>query len=358
MKNTLTLIILILLTKTIAAQQIDSLVFQNISNQLVDRYLADYATDDEIERRGDCIYGKKHGFTLSCILTDYSLDWTTDFDGDLIDDIVIQVVDEGLGGGGNAFGYEFYAVTLDQEKEIKDIYTLFGGGKMSYALLSVDSVNRGTIYATYEQNPYAYGFDEVTYENKEQLALEFTIKDGMLQEKNYASCLISEMNKDIFKNDIDFKVERSVSLDDLFNIQQEEILYLQDQTHYYASITGCDEINLFITHTIPYQKALEKDRAKMKNIWLEQIRFLKENTRYKTVLDELDKKLTNLESKDLQLQEYGGATQEFVLQNDWKAFLFVSGNEEQGSFVTVRLVKSKETEMLEFWELLKRKCGL
>lgn len=356
MKKIITLLVFIFLTKNISSQEIDSLVFTNISKQLIDKYLENYyLSDKNIERREDCIFGKEEGFTLSCLSAYWDINWVTDFDGDSINDLIIQITDEGLGGGGNAFGYDFNIVTLDKNQKIKNVYSLFGGGKMSYALLSIDKVNNGKIYATYEQNPYGYGFKEVTFKNKETLALEFLLENDIILDKNYKKCPIAEMNKNIFKKNINFKIDRKVSLNGLYNIEQEEQLYLKDKTHYYASISGCEDINLYFTHTTSYKQSLEKDKAKIKDIWLEHISFLKENTRYKTVFSELYTKLIKLEIKNIELQEYGEANNEITLNNNWKAFLFTSRNEEQGSFITIKLIKSVKTEPLNFWESLKRK---
>lgn len=355
MKKIVFLLFFICLSKPSYSQQIDSLTFDRISKVLVDRYINSYLSNGNTERQADCIYGKNEGFTLSCISAKWDIEWVTDFNGDSIDDLIVQIMDDGLGGGGNAFGYDFNIVILDKNKNIKDTYTLFGGTKMSYALLSIDRVENGIIHATYIQNPYAYGFDNVTFDNSDQVQLEFIFEDNQILDKNYKKCPLAKMNKDIFKNNIDFRLERKQALDASFNSIQEEKLYLKDGTFYFAHISGCEDLNLYFTHTIPFKKQLESNRYDIKNTWLEHIQFLKENSRYKTVLNELYTKLSHLENSKIALQKYGGANSDFLLSNNWKANVLVSGNEAQGSSISIRLIKTLNDKQLEFWEALKRK---
>lgn len=359
MKNFYLLLVLCLLSSSMYSQHLGTVEFTRISQQLVQQYLeSNYLDDESLVQKGNCVYDNTNSYALSCISSSWDLEWISDFNGDGINDLIIQITDEGLGGGGNAFGYSFEIVTLDNEKNIKESYSLFGGGKMSYALLSIDRVANGRIYATYEQNPHGYGFQEVTYDNQKQLPLEFYLEGQNILEKNYTKCPIAEMNKDVFKNDLDLEVKRRSSMDDSFNIEQTEQLYLKDNTHYNASITGCEDINLYFSHTIPFQSALESNTSAIKNEWLKHIRFLKEHTRYKSVFTELLTEVILLSPENIIIGEYGGADHQFELSNDWKCFLFVSGNDEQGSFITVRLVKSANPEPLEFWEALEKKSAL
>ncbi len=357
MKQLLYILVLLFLTQISTAQELDSLVFQKIADKLIDQSVENYL-DKDTERRGDCVYSKKEGFTLSCINAHWDKDWHTDLDGDGNDDLLIQVGDEGLGGGGNAFGFNFEIVTLDENKDIKGQYSLFGGGKLSYALLSIDKIENGTIYATYQQNPAAYGFEDVTYENAEQISLEFTLENDLLLEKSYKNCPVAAMNKAIFRNDINFEIKRTLSLNDAYNLEQTENLILEDGSVYYASFNGCEDIEIYFSRTIPYDAALKKDKNKIKNTWVENVLFLKENTRYTSILNEALTQLNNFNSLKLQLDDYGGTNIDFTLKNNWTARLFLSGNEEQGTFVTIRLDKRNTDEALDFWESFNRKQRL
>lgn len=357
--KTIILLLCSFFTLPVFAQKMDSLFMNDIANQVLTIYLENnYLSDDNNQRNGDCVFGKSEGFTLSCVYTSWDVNWSTDFDGDSNEDLVIQISDEGLGGGGNAFGYYFIFVTLDAKKKIKEIYPLFGGGKLSYGLLSIDTVVNGRMFANLAQNSYAYGYQEIDEDNLGQISLEFYLQNQILFEESYKKCPIAEMSKNIFKENIGFEIDKDLSLDDSYNFEQVERLHLKDKTYYFASIAGCEDIDLFVTHTIPYDMELEDNKEAIKKVWLEHLQFLKENTRYSTVYAELYQQVSALKSQNLTLHKYGGAEKEIVLKNKWKSVLFVSGNSEQGSFITIRLTKIQYDQPLEFWEALENKAKL
>jgi len=357
MKKINTFLLLFSIFHSIFSQEINELDFKRIAKELTNKYIENtYLNDDNNELKEDCVYGKEQDLTLSCISTDWDIKWVTDFDGDTIDDLVIQITDGGLGGGGNAFGYHFTVVTLNEEKKIKETYSFFGGGKLSYALLSIDEVKNGTIYATYEKNPYGIT-EEENSKGSNEIQLELFIENNHLKEKSYNNCLISEMNKSIFKENLDFKIQRIQSLNSSFNQEQREQLYLNDKTYYYANLTGCDDINLYFTHTFPFKSSLESDTLEIKKTWLEHLQFLKTNTRYKTVLNNLYTQLNELQEESIIIGKYGGSEHQIKLNNDWMGYLFISGNKEQGSFVTFRLIKASKSEEKSFWESLEYKIN-
>lgn len=359
MKELIILVVVILNSLNAYTQEIDSLVFDRISKKLEDDYLKEILSDrDNLELRNNCIYDREENFTLSCVYTDWDPDWITDFDGDSNQDLVVWLMDEGLGGGGNNFGYSYYIVTLDPNLSIREVYTLFGGGKLSYSLLGIDTIYNGRVYATYEPNKTAYLFADEDSEKLQELNLEFFLDNNMLVEKNYKKCPIAEMNKNIFKDNIEFQVVRNSSLDDQYNREQNERLLLRDSNIYYASIAGCEEIELIFTTTIPYNKTLENDKSKIKSTWMEHISFLKETTRYPSLFNELSQKLVSLKSANLNLGGDGRAEYKVDLKNKWRAYLYVSGNEEQGSFITIRFLRLVDSEPLDFWESLVRKSNL
>lgn len=357
--KTIAFLLVSFLSLSVFSQKMDSVFVQDIADQVLTIYLENnYLSDDNNQRNGDCVFGKSEGFTLSCIYTSWDVDWSTDFDGDSNQDLVIQVTDEGLGGGGNAFGYNFVFVTLDSNKKIKEVYPIFGGGKLSYALLSIDSISNGRMFASYEQNMFAYGYEELDEDNLGKVSLQFYMENEMIFEESYKKCPIAEMSKDIFKENTGFKIDKDLSLDDSYNFEQIERLYLNDETYYFASIAGCEDINFYVTRTIAYNPQLEDNQTAIKKVWLEHIQFLKENTRYKTLFTEMYEKISNLKPQNLSIDEYGGAQKEITLKGNWKCVLFVSGNPEQGSFITIRLTKTEYDEPLEFWEALEKKSKL
>ena len=204
MKSLITIILVFFTFLTSLSQTIDSLVVSKISENLIAQYLSStYMYDENNIKNGQCIYGQEGDFALSCISSHWEKDWITDMDNDGHDDILIRLVDEGLGGGGNAFGVSFKVVTLTKNHEIKDVYTIDGGGQGTLALLSIDALKNGKIYTTLEQNPRGYMFEGVTFENKQSTPLIFYLENKIIKEQSYSNCAMVEMNKNIFKDVLD-----------------------------------------------------------------------------------------------------------------------------------------------------------
>ena len=324
-----------------------------ISEQLLDSIFHSRVSDDGMYvRRDDCLYGVEEELTLSCFSVGYELNWISDLNGDSIGDLLLAIEDTGLGAGGNNYGYDYEVITLDAQKRIKDKYQLFGGGKFSYAGLSIDSIANGRIYAMYQQNPNAY-YEEEDFE-RDSVALEFFIENGKLHEVHYATCPLSEMNKRIFRNDLDYPVDRLQQLDQSYNEEQVETLFLADSAYYEANLSGCENIELNFNHSFPYNAALKTNKYLIKSTWVEHLNFLISSTRYSSMLSEVIEQLSKRKHQTFVPDEYGGFGESFVLKNNWTCSLYLSGNEEQYSYVTVRFSK-KVTEDLPFWEELKRK---
>lgn len=343
----------LLLSTSLFSQSLSESDLNRISEQLLDSILNDGVTDDGMYvRQDDCIYGVKEDLTLSCFYVGGSVNRIADLNGDSISDLVLRVEDIGLGCGGNNYGYDYEVIILNAEKSIREKYSIFGGGKFSYAHLSIDSLANGRIFATYRQNPFAYY--EIDDFEPDSLHFEFFIENGKLQEVHYAACPLSEMNKRVFRNDLDYQIERSLGLDDSFNEEQNEVLFLADGSHYNAWIRGCETIDLGFNHSFPHNPSLKTSKSLVKSTWIEHLDFLIATTRFSSMLSEVREELTKRKHQAFMPYKYGGFEEKFVLKNNWTCRLWLSGNEDQDSYVAV-LFKKEVTEELEFWEELKRK---
>jgi hypothetical protein len=323
-----------------------------ISEQLLDSILNERVSDDGMcFRQDNCLYGVEEDLTLSCFTIDWDLNRVFDLNGDSMPDLLVRVIDEGLGGGGNMYGYDYEVIILNAEKRITEKYSLFGGGKFSYAHLSIDRVTNGRIYATYRQNPYTYDDEDVEMDS---VKLEFFIENNQLREAHYAACPLSAMDKRIFRNDLEFRVDRSPSLDDAYNEEQIETLFLADSTHYYASLNGCESMELSFHHSFPFDESLQTSKSLIKSTWIEHLDFLIASTRYPSMLSEVREQLSKPKHQAFVPDEYGNFNESFVLKNNWTCRLFLSGNEAQSSYVSI-LVENEAMEELTFWEELKQK---
>lgn len=103
-------------------------------------------------REGSNCYQNEDSITLSCF--EAGPHWITDFNKDGEKDILIKLLDQGLGGGGNAYGYTYEILILKNGKVV-DQHTILGGGKFSLTHLTIDDVHNGVVYGTEEGNTWA-----------------------------------------------------------------------------------------------------------------------------------------------------------------------------------------------------------
>ncbi|WP_124635996.1 hypothetical protein [Taibaiella sp. KBW10] len=304
----------------------------------------------------NCIRDKDGNF-LSCYYASAQPEWVTDFNGDGIADALFHFMDEGLGGGGNAFGYEYRIVLLDQAQKIQKQYALFGGGKMSYGQLNINRVHNGKIEASYEENQFLRGNYEDTLNLKSE-DLVFSLEGDRIVEAHYHNCPMAMMKKQIFKTDKGLKIEKDIASDDQYNEECTESITMPDRSQYTAILGGCEELSLHFSRTIAYDKRLETNKAFIKQTLLEELLFLKEHTLYPTVIKAAYDQVQKTQSGSLTIEQYGGVTLHLNMADHWQAHLFISGNAEQGSFLTLRFVKAKAGETMAFWESMDNKMKL
>lgn len=353
-KNTVLLCIILFLAPGAKAAELDSTTLAGIGKQLIAIELAD--VPEGAHAKDHCIRDKEDNF-LSCYYAESQPGWCSDFDGDGITDALFRFMDEGLGGGGNAFGYDYRIVLLDKQQHIRKQYSIFGGGKLSYAQLDVNRVAQGKIYATYEENQFLRGNYEDTLDLK-SYSLEFMLEGDRVVEKHYRNCPLAAMKKQLFRTDRGLQLRSSIESDDQYNESCTESISMPDGSHYTAMLEGCEDLNLYFSRTIAYKKELESEKELMKKTLLNQLLFLKENTIYKSLMTAGYEQLTKCPSAKLAGSKYGGTEFHAELSGGWQMHLFISGNKEQGSFLTLRFVKPKATTEMDFWESMDSKMKL
>lgn len=245
------------------AQKIGEKELEKIGIQLVLEELKN--SGESFQKDDNCTRGDD-GYFLSCFTAESDADWVSDMNGDGNPDAIFMVMDEGLGGGGNAFGYDFRVVFLDENLNILSEESIFGGGKFSYGHLSIDSVKHGKIHATYEENPMA-NFEYEQGDELKSINLVFSYQDGKIQEENYVKCPLSEMKKQIFKEDNGLVVRRFQSMDDEFNLEAREEVELPDKTAIVAMMSGCEDLEIYFSKTIPFDSQLNKKKRKSTSIF-------------------------------------------------------------------------------------------
>ncbi|MFV0606640.1 MAG: hypothetical protein ACK5NK_12440 [Niabella sp.] len=353
--SVLLLVSLIAFANSLFAQKLDAVALAKIGERLVQAELKN--ADDGYTIDDRCIRNAEGDF-LSCYSAESITDWVTDFNGDGYEDAVFNFLDEGLGGGGNAFGFDYRVVLLDSGHNIINQFIIFGGGKFSYGHLSIDNIENGKIYATYQENLMSRSADEGT-DNLKSVSLVFYFDGDKIVEEGYAKCPLSAMkDKKIFKTDSGFKIDKQLEMNDQFNEECREQLQLPDGSYYVAILDGCEDLELYFSHRIEYNPALEKSTIFMKERLLEELVFLKENTIFKTIINNAYVKLKKYNTAQIKVDSNGGTALHFTLPDGWKSHLFLSGNKEQGSFITIRIEKPKYAGQMDFWESMESKKKL
>ena len=241
-------------------QALDSATLHKIGDQLLK---LEMKGREGITKPGDNCLRDKDGHFLSCLSAESSESWVTDFNKDGWPDAVFLFTDEGLGGGGNAFGFDYRVVLLDDKRAIINQYTLFGGGKFSYGHLEIEQVKDGKLYAIYNENPMSRSYGEGN-DHLKQVAVSFSFRDNKIVEDHYADCPLASMKKQIFKKDNNLRIDSTLEMDDGFNEAYTEIVLMEDGSKWVASLSGCEEPDLYFSRTIKYKATLETDPSAKK----------------------------------------------------------------------------------------------
>lgn len=350
--TTILVIIIISGIQALHAKTLDSLALTKIGEKLVHIELE----QGEGVKDDNCLRDENGNF-LSCFSAESSVDWISDFNADGNPDAVFMFMDEGLGGGGNAFGFEYRLVLLDDKQNILNQYSIFGGGKFSFAHLSTDSVSKNRIYATYEENPMSRDFGQEDKPLK-QTSLVFVYEDGRIVEEHYRNCPLAAMKKQVFRKDKGLTIKDTHEMDDQFNDSYTERVTMADSTEIMAILSGCEDLELYFSRTIPYNKNLKNNKSAVKLELLNNLAYLRDNTLFKTIINNTYSKLNLLENELIKPDIYGSFVIHLQLTDRWQAHLFVSGNEEQGSFITIRFEKLKNAKAMDFWESMESRNRL
>ncbi|WP_108869342.1 hypothetical protein [Aquimarina aquimarini] len=222
-----------------------------------------------------------HDFTLGSIQVDILKNSLGDFNQDGIKDYWGSVIDEGLGGGGNAFGYEIGIFQLSKTDEFIFI-SYFEGGKFSDIHYTLDGhKNEIPIIGVTPNFQGSYG---LSIEKSETVAIAF--ENGEIISKSYENnCQMAQMkNKSIFKDTL-LNVQKKETLSEFLEVQQQET-YIDNTITYQADISGCNDFFLnFYANT----------KTEMKEERFIQIvfDFLNTHTRFSSIVKKIKQQYLN-----------------------------------------------------------------
>jgi hypothetical protein len=326
----------------------------NISKSYIKQIIKDYY---DVESDSHCYYDKKTELYLSCYKMETKASWIADFNNDGEKDILFRFIDEGCGGGGNCYGFE-YIIAMIKNKKLQKTYSLFGGGKLSYAQLEIDTIMKNKIFATFTENPYA-NLDMPDKSDLRKVGLSFKYEDGRIVEESYKNCQVANMDKRIFKENPRYHIERSIELNDMFEEESNEKMFLDDSAYYLASFSGCENINLSFSKTIPNDDELGSNKSLIKKVLAENISFLIENTRYESTLTELLNELKQIKNYEISIESNKQVNIEIQLGKSWFCKLSIIKSNKQYSWISINLLKKDFGKELGFWEnFKKRNCSV
>jgi len=348
MKNKiLTILAFALFTIPVKTQNVEQLI-KSISDSLL---IARTGSTSE-----NCIRDDDTGAILSCFTFKGKPEWITDFDGDGENDLVIKSFEEEMGNGGNDYRNDYMVIILKKGK-IAEIHPIFGEAKYSHGLLEINKVENGKIYATYEENPASRNSIDNHYSPLRRVFPVFEYYDGQMMEQSYFNCPIADMDKYIFRKDLLYTVKRNTHLNELYEEEQEEILYFDSTKEDYilASFHGCKNIYIQFSYDIPYAQSIEKNSVERKEALLNLLRFLQYNTRYNSTLSLLIKKIEITD--DFEKTDDSIVDMIYRLPNNWEAQLLInkiSTQEGEDIRFTLNLDRYLEREKIGFWDEIKR----
>ncbi|MCV6629954.1 MAG: hypothetical protein OIF50_08850 [Flavobacteriaceae bacterium] len=334
------------------AKALDSISLKNIFDKMLDDYLPESDLTENAKRVDNCIRDTKEGYYLTCIEIQWDVDWQADFDKDGNMDTVIRVLNSGMGGGGNMYGYTINILLLNADQTIKNNMDIFSGGKFSESSLDIQDVRNDTIYLTYEQTWFSD--TKKDHDDLISLDLELVYKNGKIQSKHYQKCPISIMDKTIFKKDLPYLIERKSDIDESFEVTQIEVLKITNEPNYYAYICGCTNIYLHFGRKLPYTNDTTISSTSILKEFLNYVDFLVHHTRYKTVLAQLHNKLQLLDTSKIQMNSDSTYTFEIQLKNKWSALLEYSKRDKK-IFIEVSLKRIEKELNEDFWLELQKK---
>ncbi|MCH5720088.1 hypothetical protein [Niabella hibiscisoli] len=134
----------------------------------------------------------------------------------------------------------------------------------------------------------------------------FSFRDNKIIEDSYSSCPLVFMKKQIFKRDNGLKIDSTLEMDDQFNEAYTEVVSLNDGSQMIASLSGCEDLDLYFSRTIPYKAALKTNQIAIKEELLKNLQYLKNNTLFKTIIQHGISQLSVLETNRVTIDKNGG----------------------------------------------------
>lgn len=335
LKSLTTLLLSAIFVISVHAQNTDRLI-KNACNSLL-AALTGNGNDN-------CLYDIGTGKAIACFEITGKPEWVADFDNDGEKDLLVRVSAKNTEEDTNIAEEEYYVV-ITKDGKIDKTCPIPGGGKYSYGYLTIDKVDNRKIDATYVEN-----------NGSRKIPLAFVYTGERIIEQSYLRCQLAGTDKRIFNYWSPYRVERNSILNEQYEEEQTETLYIDSNDDYIsASFHGCGNIYTDFSYSIPYSVPIEQDPIARKEALLNLLRFLQENTRLTSIFSLLVKKVENTsifeETEDAIL--YAA----YSLPDSWEAKILIDKfATPQGDEIgfTINLDKHSGKEQQDFWDEITR----
>lgn len=290
----------------------------------------------------NCLYNA--GKVLSCFDVTGKPEWIADFDNDGEKDLIVRVSVKNTEKDTDTQEEEYYIVSIKDGK-INKSYLIPGGGASSDGTLTINKINNGKIEATYVENS-----------GSRNIPLTFVFAGERIVEQSYLRCPLADTNKRIFSYRTPYKVERNSVLNEQYEEEQVETLYIDSEDDYIsASFHGCNNIYTDFSYSIPYSVPIEQNPIARKEALINLLRFLQGNTRLTSVFSLLIKKVENTD----EFEDAEGAIlyAAYSLPDSWEAKILIDKfTTPQGDEIgfTINLDKYIVKEQQDFWDKMMR----
>lgn len=272
-----------------------------------------------------------------------------DINDDGVDDYVLVYDVEGMQEGQQYVQGMLSMILMKDEMEVEKRHNIITEQLCSWYKIDHVRYLDKRIKATVTQSTCP---NRPPVEKPEKTEITFAFDGNRCYEETYRSkCKMAQMtNKEIFKSEVAGNLVRQSGIHAETYMDVENEIYTEDGLEIKATLQGCDNLylNFFIDITYPSQERLLDIESK--NIILEKMTFLINNTRYKTILSKV--------KDDYEKQAYSNhASRKGAFDPAWKYIIsqITHKKEEQKLSFYIVIYNEENLNEVNMWDMLMRR---
>lgn len=272
-----------------------------------------------------------------------------DINDDGVDDYVLVYDVEGMQEGQQYVQGMLSMILMKDEMEVEKHHNIITEQPCSWYKIDHVRYLDKKVKATVTQSTCP---NRPPVEKPEKTEITFAFDGNRCYEETYRSkCKMAQMtNKEIFKSEVAGKLVRQSGIHAETYMDVENEIYTEDGLEIKATLQGCDNLylNFFISIMYPSQERLLNIESK--NIILEKMTFLINNTRYKTILSKV--------KDDYEKQAYSShASKKGSFDPSWKYVVSEITHKKDEQKLSFFIVVYNEENLNEenLWDMLMRR---